>query len=377
MEKQSERLFRVLGDIGPDLIATAERKTFAPSPWRRILPVAASLILAAGLAMAAAPWFLVKEAAPAAPAPEPQVQEMPPMEETPAEQMEILTEAAEETPVEYADALWAQPKEKVTFWDTVYYVEAEYGEAEAKLFLGDDLGGVYEKVNTITRADHKERNIPMEIFVPTEKGYDYCLTYFQSVRPVMEWETVQYALENDQIGQLAESLILPVERARIGQSVDLEYGEGETLGPDQLVRFFLATLELERIGSLGKADGLRDREEDDFLWLQEDGTYVIPLADVQEQLEKYLNLETPDLEQAKAYDPVRNALVLTVLELPEPPKGIHLEVETAKPLENEGQGLYLQTRVFRGEEMIGRRTYVLDFTDGRVVYKAMETVAAE
>ena len=64
MEAGNERLFRVLGDVGSDLIATAEQKVFARNPWRQIIPVAACLLAVVGLSLAAAPRFLVQQPQP-------------------------------------------------------------------------------------------------------------------------------------------------------------------------------------------------------------------------------------------------------------------------------------------------------------------------
>ena len=57
METGKERLFRVIGDVGSDLVDTAENKVFPRSAGRRLLPAAACLAVLVGLTCLALPYL--------------------------------------------------------------------------------------------------------------------------------------------------------------------------------------------------------------------------------------------------------------------------------------------------------------------------------
>jgi len=144
MDSGNERLFRVLSDVGSDLIATAEQRTFARSPWQRILPAAACLLLVGGLALAAAPYFVARPEtayAPAAPTADAVVEESKPEEV-------VIPEAVEEyaaVPEVQNEAAMGPvgAREQLVFWDTVYYVEATnpFAAMFAMMSGGGNMGG--------------------------------------------------------------------------------------------------------------------------------------------------------------------------------------------------------------------------------------------
>jgi len=377
METGNERLLRVLGDVGSDLIATAEQKTFAISPWRRILPAAACLALAVGLTMAAAPYFMVRPetaSAPAAPTADAVVEES--MSEEAAVPEETMVEhAAVPEAQNEAAGIQAQAKEQLVFWDTVYYVEALYTREEAVLLLGAELGAVetaekeenlgatvYMKQDAETREDYldKGRQVPLEIFVEHELGYLYCLTYYLSDEPLMEWEAVYSRYHAGKLDELMERFVFGFER-----SSELEYENPQNTGVDlsveALLAFFQTTLEME------KQFGTRTDDLNSYLW-KTDAGYVVPTVDVRRQLSKYLDAYTWDPRALPEYDSAQEAVILKTL-TPE----IH-ETDVAVVPElcsMEEENRILRLVVSRQEEGT-QRIYQIRFDPDRVVYEQID-----
>jgi len=379
MDSGNERLFRVLSDVGSDLIATAEQRTFARSPWQRILPAAACLLLVGGLALAAAPYFVARPEtayAPAAPTADAVVEESKPEEV-------IIPEAVEEyaaVPEVQNEAAMGPvgAREQLVFWDTVYYVEALYTKEEASLLLGVELGTVetadkeenlgatvYTKQDAETREDHKERQVPLEIFVEHELGYLYCLTYYLSDDPLMEWEAVYSRYYAGKLDELMERFVYGFER-----SSELEYGNDQNTGVDlsveSLLAFFKSTLEME------KNFGTRTDDLNDYLWKSDSG-YVIPTGDIRRQLDKYLDGYTWDPRTLAEYDPSREALVLETLTVEADETGFEVIPELCS-LDEESRVLRLV--VSRQAEGI-QRTYHIRFEPGRVVYEQIDEVISD
>lgn len=380
METGNERLLRVLGDVGGDLIATAEQKTFAINPWRRILPVAACLLAAIGLTMAAAPHF-VTQPQPAASAPMADAvteEDAPEMivghteTENPEEQVAVPE-------VDYEAAMApVGSKEQLVFWDTVYYVEALYTKEEASLLLGQELGTVeaadkeenlgatvYLKQDAETRNDYKERPVPLEIFVETEEGYLYCLTYYLSDDPLMEWEAVYYRYYAGKLDELMETLVFGFE-----QNGELEYRSAQNIGEDltveALLAFFQTTLEME------KRFGTRTDDLNDYLWKTDTG-YVIPTGDIKRQLSKYLDAYTWDPRTLPEYDSSREVVVLETLTTETDEAGFELIPELC--------GLDEENRILRlvvSRQAEGtQRTYHIRFDPDRVVYGQIDEILPE
>lgn len=202
MEAKNERLFRVMGDVGSDLIANAEQKTFPRSIRQKLLPVAACLALLLGLGYLARPYLIVQQPPAAVEAPTAQPEELPPVEPP------VTPEVVVPGPIEPA-----QPREQLVFWDTVYYVEAHYAAEQAEPLLDGCLGWVeeaddpandgapvYRRRDSAVKADSMGREVPLEIFVKTGDTYLYCLTYYDTSLPLLEFEAVQ-ALERGKAGR--------------------------------------------------------------------------------------------------------------------------------------------------------------------------------
>lgn len=272
METGSERLLRVMGDVGDDLVDTAEKKIFSRSVRQKLLPVAACLVLVAGLGLLSGAYLFRSEPSTVpnydsesihAPVPE---EEMPP-------------QTVEKNPV--------AAREQLVFRGTVYYVEALYTKQQAEELLGDVLGTVetaddpacvgaqvYLRRGAQVRKNEQEQEVPLEIFVQVEDGYRYCLTYFASAGAPLEYEALCRLWYAGKLDTLTELLVIPLETAAAFETAAALTGQ-------QLEQMFLLTLNMER--SAGK----RSEDLDRYLW--HDGSrYVIPEADIRRQLDKYL-----------------------------------------------------------------------------------------
>ncbi len=389
METGNERLLRVLGDVGGDLIANAERKTFAPSPWRRIVPVAACLALIVGLTLVAAPRFLVPKSAeqyedygaavgnlPAADGVIENHKQNPeePKAEPPQEpEADPPGTVQEESKSEQALA----PKEELVFCDTVYYVEAQYTVEEALPLLGAHLGfveqadhdilldaNVYMRQDAEVREDYKERVVPLEIFVENEQGYLYCLTYYLLDEPLMEWLQAQYLWQEGRLDVLADTFVRDLEYSLYSYGMDLQYhfNNGEiNLLPEQLLHFFKVTLKMERQA------GSRVEDLDSYLWEAGDG-YLIPVEDIREQLHKYLPAFTWRPEELPGYDPELEAVWMESLSIDgyDGYDGdMYLKIkESGCALDVENQKLVLTVQRCVGEEVLEEREYALYFQIG-------------
>ncbi len=389
METGNERLLRVLGDVGGDLIANAERKTFAPSPWRRILPVAACLILVVGLTAVAVPRFLVPKSAekhedyaasagnlPTADGVTEEYKQN--LEEPKAEpQQEPETDLPGTVKEESKSDQALAPKEELVFWDTVYYVEAQYTKEEALPLLGAGLGtvekadnpdltgaNVYTRQDAETREDYKERPVPLEIFVENEQGYLYCLTYYLSDEPLMEWLQAQYLWQEGRLDMLADTFVRDLEYSLYACGMDLQYnfnnGEIE-LPPEQLLHLFKVTLQMERQA------GSRTEDLDSYLWEEGEG-YLIPVEDIRKQLHKYLDAFTWKPEELPGYDSELEAVWMESLSIDgyDGYDGeLYLKIkESGCALDVENQKLVLTVQRCIGEEVLEERQYVIHFQTG-------------
>lgn len=388
MEAGNERLFRVLGDVGSDLIATAEQKVFTRSPWRRIMPAVACLLVVVGLSLAAAPRFLVQQPGSAAPtaAPEAAVEEAAPVENqsVPADQI-----AADQSETEGQTAELVEPVvsgQQLVFWETVYYVEAQYTLDEAEPLLGAGLGAVeaadteawvgaavYTKQNAETKSDYKERLVPLEIFVEVEDGYLYCLTYYLSDKPLMEWEGVYSRWHAGKLDELVHIFVEPIEMSACNVEYPLYTGE-TLLTPEQQLQLFLALLEMEQ------QSGTRTAYLNSYLWQTESG-YIIPVEDIREQLSRYLDDFNWQPELLPGYDSDLNAVIMENLSSEtdaEDQPYTYLQIEpNGCALDEERRSLTLTVQRFDSEEMITERLYVIRFDPDRIVYSEMDTVDLE
>lgn len=388
MEAGNERLFRVLGDVGSDLIATAEQRTFARNPWRRILPAAACLVAAVGLSLAAMPYFRAPRELATAPAAEQEAAVEESMSEPTAQDTEVGGAAEEQAVTNHAaeKAQSVQSKTQLVFWDTVYYVEAQYTAEEAEDLLGDYLGtveqadaeanlgaAVYMRLGSEVREDYKERQVPLEIFVENEVGYLYCLTYYLTDGPLMEWEAVYFRWHAGKLDELVEMFVVPLERNLDAAQVELEYNLYDSLTEltsVQQMQIFLATLDMEQ------QYGTRTPDLNAYLW-EGEGGYVIPVENIKLQLGKYLDAIVWQPELLPGYDAARNAVVLAdlVVQPAEEQPGIDLRVEpTGCFLDTGSRKLTLMVQRYTGDELLAERLYVIRLDMDRLVYEYIHTV---
>ena len=384
MESGNERLFRVLGDVGSDLIATAEQKTFVRSPWKRILPAEACLLLAAGLSLAAMPYFRAPREMAA-----PSMKQDAVVEEYTAEMSTAESEGggtAQEQPRTENTAMEAQPvqtKEQLVFWDTVYYVEAQYTREEASLVLGEYLGtveqadtetlsgaAVYERVGSEVREDHKERQVPLEIFVENELGYLYCLTYYLSDDPLMEWEAVYYRYHAGKLDELMELFVFGLERnAALVDGYEDTPITADDLTGEQLLAFFKSTLEME------KYFGTRSEDLNQYLWKTETG-YAVPVSDLKRQLDRYLTGYMLLPEKLPGYDPDLDAVNMETLVAEVSDIEFQIVPELCS-LDEENKILYLTVSGQTDQDAGIQRTYQIGFDTGLPVYLQIDNTALE
>ena len=373
METGNERLLRVLGDVGGDLIANAERKTFAPSPWRRILPVAACLVLVVGLTVVAAPHFWVPKTAEkyenygAAVGTLPTAdhaakEESKPMEEPAAEEPEA------EAPQDLPESIQGTTaKEELVFWNTVYYVESQYTYEEALPLLGAGLGivekadraelleaNVYTKQDAEMQLDSKERPVPLEIFVENEQGYLYCLTYYLRDEPLMEWLQVVDLWQEGRLDLLVDTFVRDLEYGCTDLCYNVANGEIELL-PEQMLQLFKVTLKMER------QSGSRVSDLDSYLWKAGEG-YLVPVEDIRNQLHKYLDDFTWKPEELPGYDPELEAVWMETLDVDGYDGDMYLQIaEHGCALEVDNQKLVLTVQRCIGEEVLEERQYAVHF----------------
>lgn len=347
METGKERLLRVIGDVGSDLIATAEQKVFAKSPWRTWLPAVACAALVLGMGYYALPYLTVREEA--CPAEPPQSVETvtqaegdkysPPVNGGMAD---IATEAV-------------NGKEQLVFLDTLYYVEAVY-EAETAIGLSDGYLGnvtdaddenligaeVFLRRDAATKTDYKEREVPLEILVFNGESYLYCLTYYETTGPLLEWMAVQSRWYSGRLDALAETFAMAAAP---------DFDTAADMTREELLRFFLMTLELER------SAGRRTEDLNRYLWYN-GKSYTIPYADVVRQLDKYLD----------DFTALPETLTVEMLSLELEQEDWSIVPEQCR-LDEEAKTL---TLVLQRDDAIKR--YVVRFEDNRCVFEQIQTI---
>lgn len=379
METGKERLFRVIGDVGSDLVDTAETKVFARSAGRRFLPTVACLAVLASLTCLALPYL---QSSPQEPtdmsAPPTSVEQMA---EQPAEEIQPSLEEQDQNQTEYAVEP-VQSKEQLVFWDTIYYVEAVYLPEQAELATGDYLGTVqqaddeslvgapvYMRLASATRSDSKEREVPLEIFVQTGERYLYCLTYYAPAEPVLDYRTVADMWSADELDYMASALVTPLEQCFYGGQMMLNYRNAEELTPEQLLRMFLATLQAER---------LLDRRTEDldrYLWYDDAcQTFVIPVSDIRRQLDRYLEGYDWQPEQLPGYLADLETVELESLAVELAPE-IYVRLDpTQCTLDAENRTVTLVGERYQDMELQDRRCYQICFTDNGCILEAAYTL---
>lgn len=349
MEAGAERLFRAIGGVGGDLVDLAERRRYPVSRWKRLAPLAACLALLVGLGLLFAPAFHPK-------------QEFALFEDVvgplPGTAEEMVQHSQTNAPAEEAEPL-PTAVEQLVVRDTIYYLEAVYSPEEASPHLGTRLdvveqadrpelagAAVYTKDGSTDRDD-----LPLEIFIQGDGCYYYALTYYAPAGPVFtREEALALWSQWENSGWMALSQTFALDAATFDRASDLN--------ADELLQLFLLTLKLER--ELGK----RTADLDRYLWLAEDGTYLVHPADLTRQLDRYLEGYHFLPEQCRAYDSDRAVLVLHSLE-PTPSHGVLIPLEHSTFDPETG---VLNLHVVRCADAVSReplelRSYEIRFTE--------------
>lgn len=291
MDNREERLFRALGDVGSDLIDTAEHKKFLVSPWRKFLPVAACAAILVTAALVLLPKLKELEA-------DPSVSDSQTTTEAPAETETVPEQVPEQVPEE------AVPKARLTISGTIYYEEGFYEETLAKPNLGNWIATVsraddpaLEGANVYAKRDCTWKNgLPLEVFVENQGGYTYCLTYFFSENPFGGAKDV--ALWR----QILENTAIPSD------SLDLTFENPKELTSQELYEFFVMTLAWE------EAAGQRSEDLNRYLWYRSDlQAYAIPKQDLTRQLSRYLHNYVLVPGDCRGYDPQVEAVCVKEL----------------------------------------------------------------
>lgn len=289
MEERVETLFRALGDVGSDLIDTAEKRQFASTLWRKWLPVAACLALLMGVSVYVLPRLTTD------------------IKGT-VEQTTAAKEQAEAKP-KIEQSQESEAVARLVAFGMVYYPEAVYSAQEAEPLLGqaegvvtqaDDeafVGSVIWSKQDCARKD----GVPLEIFVEQEGAFVYCVTYYAPAGPLLSVEEAMLLWKNGTWNTLIQT----------AADTAPDFAHPSQLNQSQLVDFFVMTLELER--QLDK----RTEDLNHYLWLR-DGVYRIPLADVNRQLARYLEGFEPFAESGvlilQTLEPTRSGKTYAVTE---------------------------------------------------------------
>lgn len=342
-DEQQEKLFRAIGEVGGDLVDMAEKRTFAPSPWRKWGTMAACLAVVLSLTMLALPYFPAgcgssganetatptaqPEAAVDSAAGEPNLG-LEDALNAPAEP----EETAPETPASEGQKeglVNAQLRSRVVFRHTYYYVLPASFVAHPELpeYLGDALETVAEaedaslvgcqvyRVEGAREFDNHSvdgLSVPEEIWIETDEGFFYAITLNEKTvaRYTLE-DAVQAVLEGDD-HWLLEIFVMPV------YNMD-SFADASELTGDQLNQMLMLT----RSMNTGIAP--------DNLWTEmtEDGgvRYVIPVTEAVWRLSRILEgyLYTP--EETEAYDAQQGALVFDPTQLNDESNGLSLKLE--------------------------------------------------
>jgi len=249
--------------------------------------------------------------------------------------------------------------ERLVVQGMIYYVQAHYSAEHAEL-------GAY--LGTVTKADDpalvgaavygggepKEgQTLPLVVFVEYDGGYLYCLTYYAWDGPLFTAQDVQEYWNIGKWDRLTQLFAVS----------ELTFTEPEALSAEELVEFFLMTLQLEQ-----KA-GRRTEDLNRFLWSGQEG-YVIPLKDVRAQLDRYLEGYVLEPEALPQYDWELDALKLPTLQCADPPVYLMPEQETA--YDSEQNVLTLVVSAYEEENSVNRlytREYIIRFAEDRCCFE--------
>lgn len=338
MDKREERLFRALGEVGSDLIHTAEHKKFPKSPWQRLLPAAAC----AAVIMTAALLLLPRLRDPA-------------QTQTAAVPQKPAADAS--VPMTQGQAA-AASKERLTIGHTIYYREAFHTAAAAQKRLGAYVGTVsaadgqdLEGAEAYAEQDCVWKNgMPQTVFVRYQDGYVYCRTFFTG-------EGMPDSME--QWRQILTQTEFPADWLTI------TFRHARELDSRQLYDFFLMTLALE------EASGQRTEELNRYLWYQpERKAYVIPKGDVTRQLSRYLHGYVFAPADCRDYDPVLEAVCPERLR----PEGEteHLILEQVHMEDPDSGSLKLRARTSKTNRVL---QYEMEMTGEGCIFKRIAVLS--
>ncbi len=329
-DEQQEKLFRAIGEVGGDLVDMAEKRTFAPSAWRKWGTLAACLAVVLSLSALVLPYFPIgcgsgmanesaaptdmkPEAAADDAAMEPSTQEAP--AETPEDMPEdtgMLTTAPETlSPTEdemqdYQGLL----RSRIVFRYTYYYVLPELrvplGEPPAS--LGEALETVEDaeaasligcqvyRYENATEFDNHSVNgltVPQKIWIETDAGYVYATTLNEKTVARFTISDVMLAEMEGDDQWLLRTFVDPV------YNMD-SFASAAELTSDQLNQMLLLTR------------GMNAGMMPDGLWSEEvEGArfFVVPVTEASWRLSRILEGYTYTPEETGAYDAQMGALV--------------------------------------------------------------------
>ena len=370
-EEKQERLFRALGDVGSDLIDMAEKQTFAPSHWRKWGSLAACLAVILCLSVLALPYFpmgcgsgksssTVNESASAADMAQDTVAEAEaevteePAEEIPAEEPGADAGPAEEFGNQEAGPAQTGARAQLTFRNTVYYVEALYSEAEGEAVLGAYLGTVEDgdrpewtgcKVYSYHSYDENQTEPPVDILVETAEGYLYCVTYQLRAGAPFDIVDTLYLLEHGEENAVAQRY------AAVFEAAGFTFEDPAALSSDQLLEFFLLTLQMEREA------GIRTEDLDKYLWYDaQNDCYAVPAEDVKRQLDRYLT--------GYVWDPPQEVFRFDLAPVQEEPLNLYA-------WDYESGVLTLTVESVMEGDMVYLHRYIIEFTDDACCYRSI------
>lgn len=314
---KKEFLFRALGDVGDDLLHMAEHKKFS-SPWKKWGALAACLALIVSLSALALPYFPMgcgssnanESASSDTAMPEMNEESSVVEAETPAEEApaEVESPTGEEAAVE--DSVEAGEPEldqaagttRVTVCSTVYYIKigvtldgqkpGNVGEYLADVTDSNDeaLIGcpVYAVMYTTWYSNYAVdgQSVPQDIYIDGPDGWLYATTGNEKTVARHTAAEVQSAIASGDTRWVLDELVHPVQ----AQNVVLLDG-GRVADSESLNRLFLASLQLNTGVALN------------WLWAQEDGSLLVPVADVEYRLGLFLDQFTYEPEETAAWEP--------------------------------------------------------------------------
>lgn len=335
---KQEKIIDALGDIGDDLLLMAHTRRFV-SHWKRWLRTAACLALVICLTALALPYLPIgcgsssKDSTETAMPPD--MQQDATIEEAPAEaepETEEETASGETAPEDSPEGAPADtedtcPEEKIetsqalcqlVVQSTIYYLDESVvlpGETPSNIgeYIGDitssddtTLTGckAYAMSGTVWFSNHAVdgQSVPAEIYVDSPDGWLFARTHNEKTVSRYTAGDIQAAVSSNDSEWLLTTFVEPLECRNISLT-------GATEDREILNALFLASLTMNTGTAL------------ESLWLQEDGSILVPSADVERRLAKFLDDFSYAPTQTAAWDASSDMLRFSSEELyPEVPQ---------------------------------------------------------